>query len=143
MAKQLNIFVENKPGRLTTITEMLFNAGFNIRAFTIQDRGDFGLVKLLVDRPDEAHRILTEKGLASALKNIIAVSIKDKPGNLSKLVHVLSDHKINIRDTYGFVVEPAKEGICCIEVENDRGIKGLLEKAGFKVLDDLELYEYR
>lgn len=139
MAKQLNIFIENKPGRLKSITEILFNKKINIISFTVQDRGDFGLMKLLVNKPDEAYLALADKGYACALKDIVAVSIKDKPGNLFKLASVLLEHKINVVDTHGFVIDPTKNGICCLEVTDTAKIKKLLQKKGFKILDEVVL----
>jgi len=139
MAKQLNIFVENKPGRLKSVTEILCKNNINIIAFTIQDRGDFGVIKLLVDKPDQAYLSLADKGYACALKDILLISIKDKPGNLHKLTNILLNHNINVADTHGFVMEPNKQGICCLEVEGQSKIKKILEKEGFKVLEENKL----
>lgn len=145
MAKQINIFIENRPGRLESVTEILSENNINIRAFTIQDRGDFGLMKLVVDKPRQAHLILADRGLACALKDIIAVSIPDKPGNLHRLTLILSQQQINIVDAYGFVLDPNQTGVCCVEVkESDqkrRQLEELLEVEGFSVLEDKELYE--
>lgn len=141
MAKQLNIFIENKPGRLKSITDILLNSNINILAFTLQDRKDFGLVKLLVNKPEQAYLALADKGYACALKDILAVSIKDKPGNLHKLTTILFDNNINVIDAHGFVIQPNKQGICCIEVENAAKIKELVEKEGFTVLEESQLYE--
>jgi hypothetical protein len=144
MAKQLNIFVENRPGRLNSITGILSESGLNIRAFTMQDRGDFGLMKIIVDKPQQAYLILADRGFACAIKDIIAVGIPDRPGNLHKLTSVLLEHQVNVVDAYGFVIETDKRGICCLEVENikDNGsFKQLIEKEGFTVLNEEELYE--
>jgi len=139
MTKQLNIFVENKPGRLKSITEILYKGNINILAFTIQDRGDFGVVKLLVDKPDQAYLALADKGYACALNEILLISIKDKPGNLNKLTSILLEHNINVADTHGFVMEPNKQGICCLEVKDQPKIKKILEKEGFKILEENKL----
>ena len=144
MAKQLNIFIENRPGRLKSITGILSEAGLNIHAFTIQDRGDFGLIKLIVDKPKEAYLALADRGFACALKDIVAISIDDRPGNLLKLTTLLYDHQINVIDAYGFVIEPSKRGICCLEVENLKNhpnIDQLIQQAGFTILEDEKLYE--
>ena len=145
MSKQVNIFIENRPGRLTSVTGILAESKINIRAFTIQDRGDFGLIKLIVDKPRQAHLALSDRGFAAALKDVVAVSIPDKSGNLHKLTSALSAHNINIVDAYGFVLEPDKQGVCCIELENaedaDR-TKELVQKEGFEVLEEEELYEF-
>jgi len=144
VAKQLNIFIENRPGRLKSITGILSEAGLNIHAFTIQDRGDFGLIKLIVDKPKEAYLALADRGFACALKDIVAISIDDRPGNLLKLTTLLYDHQINVIDAYGFVIEPSKRGICCLEVENLKNhpnIDQLIQQAGFTILEDEKLYE--
>jgi hypothetical protein len=142
MAKQLTIFIENRPGRLNGITESLNKSNIDIRAFTIQDRGDYGLMKLIVDNPNKAYLALADLGLASALKTILAVSVSDKPGNLHKLTTALAEKNINIIDAYGFVLQPNKVGVCCLEIENIQDIpaKKIVEDAGFTVLEDEELY---
>src|SRR5512135_1430795 len=98
MAKHLNIFVENRPGRLQSITGILSESGLNIRAFTIQDRGDFGLMKIIVYKPQQAYLVLADRGFACAVRDIIAVGIDDKPGNLHKLTTVLLEQGINVVD---------------------------------------------
>ncbi len=139
MVRQLNIFIENKPGRLKAVTEVLLAQQVNIRAFTIQDRRDFGLMKLLVNIPQQAYLVLADKGYACALKDVVALSIKDKPGNLHKLLSLLAQHNINISDTYGFVLEPQAQGVCCLEVDNPQELEILLQKEGFTVLQEEQL----
>lgn len=141
MAKQVNIFVENKPGRLMTITETLYMNKINMRAMTIQDRGDFGMMKLLVDKPEAAAAALSEKGFAAALKDVLAIIIDDRPGGLFKLLQIFNDKKINIQDSYGFVIESKKKAVLCVEVKDPDAIKETVEKAGFGVLTDAQLYD--
>ncbi len=145
MAKQINIFIENRPGRLESVTGILSDHNINIRAFTIQDRGDFGLIKLIVDKPQQAHLILADMGLACALKEVLAVAIPDKPGNLHKLTKLLTQQDVNIVDTYGFVLKPDEKGICCLEFKADDQrfgqLERLLEQNGFEILEDQQLYE--
>lgn len=143
MAKQINIFVENRPGRIQSITSSLTNAGINICAFAIQDRGDYGLVKLIVDYPQKAYLALADLGFACALKEILAISITDQPGNLHKLTSALAAQDINVVDMYGFVLEPNKQGVCCMEIENIESTNSekIVKDAGFNVLTDEELYD--
>ncbi|MCX5687971.1 MAG: acetolactate synthase [Candidatus Omnitrophica bacterium] len=137
MAKQLNVFIENKPGRLKAVTEVLANNKININAFTIQDRGDFGLIKLIVGDSEKAYLALADKGYACAIKDIMIISPKDKIGNLSRLSEVLLKNNINIIDSYGFVIESEKKGICYLELNTDdlKKAKRILDKEGFKVLE--------
>jgi len=142
MAKQLNIFVENRPGRLKAISENLFKSGIDIRAFTIQDRGDYGLLKLIVNNPEKAYLALADLGCACALKDILAISVPDKPGNFHKLTTALGDNNINVIDAYGFVLQPHNQGVCCLEIENleQSNAAEVIEKAGFTLLEDEQLY---
>lgn len=142
MAKQLTIFVENRPGRLKAISENLNRNHIDIRAFTIQDRGDYGLLRLIVDKPNDAYLALADVGCACALKDVLAVSVPDEPGNFHKLTSALAAEGINIRDAYGFVVQPHKTGICCMEVEQPQLAKAtqVARQVGFTVLEDEELY---
>jgi hypothetical protein len=141
MAKQLNIFVDNKPGRLNAVTDLLATKKINIFIFTIQDRGEFGLIKLIVDRPGDANLALLDKGYASALKEVILVSVKDKPGNLHKLATALQKKKINLADARGTVLAPSKLGLCCLEVDNIPAAEKVLKKAGFDILDVKDIYK--
>ena len=79
MAKQLTIFLENRPGRMKSISDILLEKNLNIWAFTIQDRGEFGLMKMIVDKPAEAQIALADRGVACALKEVFAVTAAD-PG---------------------------------------------------------------
>ena len=137
MAKQLNVFIENKPGRLKAVTGVLSDAKININAFTIQDRGDFGLIKLIVSDPEKAYLSLADKGYACAIKDIMVISPKDKIGNLSRLSSILLKNKINIADSYGFVIESEKKGVCYLELNTGdlKKAKRILDKEGFKVLE--------
>lgn len=142
MAKQLTIFVENRAGRLKAISENLRKNNIDIRAFTIQDRGDYGLLRLIVDKPSDAYLALADVGCACALKDVLAVSVPDQPGNFSTLTSVLAANNINITDAYGFVLQPHKTGICCMEIEQPQLTKAaqVVSEAGFAVLADEELY---
>jgi hypothetical protein len=142
MAKQLTIFVENRAGRLKAISENLYKNHIDIRAFTIQDRGDYGLLRLIVDKPSDAYLALADVGCACALKDVLAVSVPDQPGNFHKLTSALAADGINIRDAYGFVLQPHRTGVCCMEIEQPQLTKAaeVARQAGFTVLEDEELY---
>jgi hypothetical protein len=143
MAKQLTIFMENRPGRVHSVCDILEGKGLNIWAFTIQDRGDFGLMKLIVDKPDQAQLALAERGFACALKEVLAITAPDKPGNLDRLTSALLEKNVNIKDIYGFVSPNDRQGLCFMEFENpnDVVIAELIGRYGFRVLTNEELYE--
>jgi hypothetical protein len=141
MPKELNVFVENRPGRLRSVAQVLSESKINVRTMTLQDRGEYGLMKLIVNNPDQAYLALADKGFACALKEILAIAIKDKPGSFLKLTEIFTDNKVNVLDAYGFVIESSKRAVFCIEVKEPGAIKKVLKKNGFDVLEE-ELYEF-
>jgi hypothetical protein len=143
VAKQLTIFLENRPGRIKSICDVLLANNLNIWAFAIQDRGEFGLVKLVVDKPSQAQLALADQGFACALKDVLAITAQDKPGNLDRLAMTLSQKNVNIKDAYGFVSPGDKQGVCIMEVQNTDGVDvaALISQNGFRLLSDEELYE--
>ena len=142
MAKQLTIFVENRPGRLSAVAKSLRENDIDIRAFTIQDRGDYGLVKLIVNNPSQAYLSLANLGCACALKEIIAISIPDKVGNFELLTSALAANNILVKDAYGFVLQTNLTGVCCLEIEEAQSAQAqkVIQAAGFTILKDDELY---
>jgi hypothetical protein len=98
-------------------------------------------MKLIVDKPEQANLALVDKGFASALKDILAICIEDKPGSFLKLADIFLKSKINILDAYGFVIQSNKEAVFCVEVKDIPAMKNILAKEGFKVLEE-ELYEF-
>lgn len=140
MAEQVNVFIDNKPGRLNAITGVLRDRRIDIRAMTIADHRGYGVAKLLVNDPRMAQRALAEQGFAAALQPVLAVAIEDRPGGLHALLEILARHQINVLDACGFVVVPGKRAIWCMEVAEPVEAIRLIAAAGLEVLDDSELY---
>jgi hypothetical protein len=94
--------------------------------------------KFIVSNPEQAHLSLADMGCACALKDVLAISIPDKPGNLHRLLDVLAAGGINIVDAHGFVLQPNQKGICILEIENlaQTNAEQVVRKAGFDILDD-------
>lgn len=140
MAEQITVFVENKPGRLTGITQILAENDINIRAIVVNDRDQFGIIKVLTDNPQKANHALSTSGYACALKKVLPIAVEDRPGGLFRLTQQLSERGINIIDSYGFVIEPRKEAVLCVEVKDYDGTKSALESKGYRILESSELY---
>jgi hypothetical protein len=141
MAEQLNVFVENKSGRLKKVTRILADASINIRAIVIANRENFGIIKLLVDDPQKALQVLSAQGYACALKRVLAVVMQDVSGGLYSLTETLHENNIDILDAYGFVVYSKKEAVLCVEVKEYDTARAVVETNGFQVLSGRELYD--
>jgi hypothetical protein len=140
MAHQINVFAQNKPGRLEHLTKVLAEAGINIRAITISGQEDFGVIKLLVDLPEKAYQVLVQEGFTAYMKEILAVIMRDQPGGLHEICRVLGGRGINIEDAYGFVVQDLKTALLVVEVEKIPEAEKVLLDEGLRILTDEELY---
>lgn len=98
--KQLSVFMENKPGRLTEITEALGHAGINIRGFSVADMSDYGIFRLIVHETDEAKKVLDGLGFTAKESDVICVNVPDKPGGLASVLKVFSEHAISVEYMY-------------------------------------------
>jgi hypothetical protein len=140
MAFQVSVFAENKPGKIERITGVLADKRINIRAITISDSGDYGIVKLLLDQPEAGCEVLKEAGIAASLKEIVGVRMKDTPGGLHKIAAALADSGINVEDAYGFIVKSQEEAVFVFQVENPMKAEKILVGKGFTMLGENELY---
>ena len=140
MAHQISVFAENKPGRIERVTGVLAEAQVNIRAITVSSSEGFGVIKLLVDRPDAAYEALRGKGISALKKEILAIPMEDRPGGLHTIAKVLSRAEINMEDAYGFVVEDRKQAVLVVEVEQMAEAEARLREAGMAMLTDAEIY---
>lgn len=118
MIKQISIFVENKFGRLSSIIEVLGKNNIDISALSIADTTDFGILRIIVDKPEEAVIVLKEHGVAVKCTDVIAVTIDDTPGGLSKVLAKLTENNITIDYMYAFVGK--KEGKALMVVKTDK-----------------------
>lgn len=140
LVKQISVFLENKSGRLADVTKTLADNNINISALSIADTTDFGILRLIVNKPEEAEKILCENEFTVSCTNVIAIGVDDVPGGLSKALIILNDNKIGIEYMYAFVGKCGNEAFVILRVENaDAAIKVLISN-GIKVLECDEVY---
>lgn len=138
--QQLSIFVENKSGRLAEITEILGTAGVDIRAISVADTSDFGILRLIVDKPKEAVEALRAANLTVSLTSVIAVGIDDKPGEFAKAMRVLADGEIGVEYMYAFISRDKGKAYVILRVlESDKAVE-CLKVSGISLLDAEEIY---
>lgn len=126
--KQISLFAENKPGRLANVANKLKSAGINIRAFTIAESGDFGIIRMVVDRSDYAHKILHDAGFTVSETNVMGIEMNDVPGSMSRIAEVFGKVKINIDYAYAFVTKDQKALLIVRVNDIEKAIKTLEEE---------------
>ena len=132
--RQLTVFVENKPGTVVSVTDKLSEYNINLRALSIAEAKEFGILRIIVNDEAKAEKILSEAGYLIKITEVIGVKISDEPGKLSEALKVLDENKINMEYLYAFMSRTEKHAYVVIRVEDNRGAEDALVKAGFKII---------
>jgi hypothetical protein len=140
MAHQISVFVENKPGRIERVTELMAKANVNIRAFTVMGTYEYGVMKFLVDNPDKALEALKAHGISANKREIIAILMDDRPGGLNRVARIFGQRKVNLEDAYGFVIEDKKRAVMVVDVGKIAEAEKILKEEGIPTLTDEEIY---
>ena len=123
LVKQVSIFVENTTGRLADVTRILADAGIDLKAATIADAADFGILRCIVEDADAAKKVLNEKGFNASISEVIAVSLDNKPGGFHRVLQILADEKIGVKYIYSTIKSAVGEAVIMMKAaDNDKAI---------------------
>jgi len=137
--KQLTVFVENKQGALVAITDTLAKHNVNIRALSIADTEDFGILRLIVNDNETALKTLTDEGYLLKTTEVVGVKIGDEPGKLSKALGVLDKADINMEYLYAFMSRTEKHAYVVLRVADNTSAETALEAEGFHIITDADV----
>lgn len=138
--EQISIFLENKSGRLAEVTDILAKSGINIRALSLADTADFGILRLIVNDTERAKEVLKEKGFTVGKTEVIAVEVPDRPGGLAGILNVLKEKGVNVEYMYAFVQKSKENAIIIFRFDEiDKAIECLIG-AGARILKGEEVY---
>jgi hypothetical protein len=130
--KQISIFLENVSGRLAEVTQILADNKFNLRAMTIADTADFGILRIITPTPDEAVKVLSQAGFMAKETDVLAVEVEDHPGGLAHVMDIFSKNKVNIEYMYASLERSQDKAVIVIKVKDvQQGIK-IVEQNGLK-----------
>ena len=133
MIKQISIFVENRPGRLAEITDIISQNGINIRALSIADTTHFGILRIIVDHPNQVEKVLKEHGMTVSITSVLAVKLEDQPGSLAKVLKLLADENIAIEYMYAFLSREGNDAAYVVlRIEEDLRAERLLLDHGYE-----------
>ena len=141
LIKQISIFVENKPGRLNSITKPLKDNDIDIRALSIADTKDFGILRLIVNKPELACEVLKGADCTVSITNVIAIGINDKPGGLADAMDCLYRANISVEYMYAFITKTSDQAYVILRVENNDKALEALQDENFTILTGKEVYE--
>jgi len=138
--EQISVFLENKSGRLADVAGVLAEAGINIRALSLADTTDFGILRLIVSDNEKAKNVLKENGFTVGKTEVIAVEVKDRPGGLANILNIMKDSGINVEYMYAFVQKSGGEAIIVFRFDELEKAIDALQSAGVRILKGEEIY---
>jgi len=138
--EQISIFLENKSGRLAEVTGVLSEAGINIRALSLADTADFGILRLIVNDTEKARQVLRDNGFTVEKTRVVAIEVPDKPGGLAKILDTIKDEGINVEYMYAFVQKSGQNAIVIFRFDELEKAITILQKVGVRILEGEDLY---
>ena len=141
---QISVFLENKIGALAEVTEVMGDAGIDLRALSLADTTDFGVLRLIVDDPKRAFGLLRDGGFVVSMTQTLAVPINDVPGGLAKVLKILAEENVSVEYAYAFISRKQGTAYVVLRVKDNEHARNVLTKHGVKmpaegsILDELK-----
>ena len=137
--QQLSIFMENKPGQLVQVTETLKEANIDIRAMSLAETKDFGIVRMIVSDTEKAQAAMREKGFMSTITQVMCIAMNDQPGGLSAITRVMAEAGVNIDYLYACITVVGKDAYIVMHVDDEKKAAAELEKAGIRMVSAADI----
>jgi hypothetical protein len=138
-AKQISVFIENRKGRIGDVLKVLKGSDVNILSLSIADTSEYGLFRIIVDKPETGKKALSEAGFSAMLSDIFIISVPHEPGSLHEILQVISDEEISVEYMYGLSVAGEEASIVLKTSDTDKAMQ-VFKKHGVKTLLDKELF---
>jgi hypothetical protein len=133
--KQISVFLENRKGRLAEVMHTIRQEDINIRALSLADTADFGVLRIIVDNPDRAVAALKSRGFVAQVTEVIAVEVEDRPGGLARILEVLDEDNVNVEYMYAYVEKKRDNAIVICRIDDRERALQVLEKHGIATLN--------
>lgn len=140
LVKQLSVFIENKPGGLASIIEALGKNDIDISALSLADTSEYGILRLIVNKPDAAVSVLRELGVVVKITDVLTVVMDDNPGGLSKILDIFVNNNINIDYMYAFVGSVTNKALMVVKASDACAASDALAKAGISTAEAKDIY---
>ena len=133
--KQLSVFLENKQGRICAAADLLAQNNINIRALSLADTSDFGILRLIVDKPEEGKKILSDAGIVVRITNVLSLTMEDTPGGTLGVLRLLAESGIGVEYMYAFTGKADGEAFMIIQTDELEAAESILLRGGFRQAD--------
>ena len=133
--KQLSVFLENKQGRMCAAADLLAQNNIDIRALSLADTSDFGILRLIVDKPEEGKKILSEAGIVVRVTNVLSLTMEDTPGGTLGVLRLLAERGIGVEYMYAFAGKNDGEAYMIIQADDLEAAESILSNGGFRQAD--------
>ena len=137
--RQISVFMENKVGPLAEITTLLAQHQINMRALSVAETQDFGILRIIVEEPVKAEQVLKDNQIIFRESSVLAVLMEDRPGSMAAVVDLLAQAGIPVEYAYAFITRQADNACLILKVKEDEAAEALLEKEGVRSLSEQEL----
>ena len=137
--KQLTVFIQNQKGTVVSVTDILSKNNINLRALSIAETQDFGILRLIVNDEKAAEKVLAENGYLIKVIDVVGVKISDEPGKLTAALDVLDKADINVEYLYAFMARTEKHAYVVLRVEDNEVAEKALIDAGFKMISEADI----
>jgi hypothetical protein len=134
--KQISVFLENRTGRLAEVTKLLADAKINIRALSLAETAEFGVLRLIVNEPDACLEVLKKNNFVAQETDVIAVEVQDKPGGLNHILEIFNKNVINIEYMYAFVEKKVDNAIVVFRIDNAGKAITVLQQHNISIVSD-------
>ena len=138
--EQIAIFLENRSGRLAELTNVLAENGINIRALSLADTADFGILRLIVNDTEKAKAVLRQNGFTVGKTEVLVVEVADKPGGLASVLQLIKETGLNVEYMYAFTQKSGESGLIIFRFDDTDAAIEALTKAGIRILTGEEVY---
>ena len=132
--KQISIFMENTSGRLADVTALLARAGVNLRALSIADTADFGILRMVADQPEATLKLLRDAGFTARETDVLGVEVSDHPGELARIMALFRDEGVNIEYLYASLQHSSDKAVIVFKVDAVDAALAMLKKHGFSTI---------
>jgi hypothetical protein len=140
MVEQLSVFLANEQGRLARLCRLLGDTGLNMHALVVADTADYGVARIICDRPHSARGVLERDGFAVSVTRVVAAEVPDRPGGLADMLELLDSGGVNVEYLYCFLKPDSSTAVDILRVEDPDKASALLSGAGVSILHASEVY---